>query len=784
MKFSKHNIAEVSELKGGGREEGKGEEVGERKTRAQALKTCGREAGTKSAGHSVAQPGSTTPEALQRPGLGACAIRPCKGTVEGEDDFGRPILSGRDRVPEIERERRLSVVLSRCDSPVTATRAGREDESMLDSDDSSCASMVTVGSEMSGSRRPFLKRNRSDPEAEDTDSLGSPLEGAGHRSKRGRGRPSSTGKYVGLAAARAAYNQELAESLRLEAEAEVAGMARNLREARASLQPSPHLATQEEEAEQTSAALANVVRTSLETITMVATKSSQLKGTYVRALKDAVRGIQEAVSQIRERTMSEEVMRLEAANSKLTREVADLRRDLQELRQRPSQPQSSESSLRQILEETARANAEMFGNMLNARLAGIEDRLLPEPRRRPPLAADVRGAKADPAHSEPAGAPAASTSGSGRPTAGPGVKPKPAKEAPTNSQASSAPPSSGKKGKSKKKSLAAQEAAESRRQPSSAPEELPWTAVVGRKAKAKAAKVAKESPKAQSTARAKVRIRTPKTAAVTLTLVPGAEERGVTYASILTDAKQRVRLADLGIGSLGFRKTATGARMLEVGGEASAEKADSLASKLREVLSPEAVRVARPVKRAEIRITGLDDSADAFEVAEAIAKEGGCSSDAIKCGRIVVGPRGDGSLWVSCPATAAKKVAGSGRVQVGWTTARARLLSPRPMRCFRCLEPGHMGVKCTCEFDRSQLCFRCGQPNHRARDCDAEPHCPVCEAAGKPASHSIGGTGCVSAANKPKNQAPEKKSAPKKGKRKAKKAKAKRAGVERMDTVQ
>ncbi|XP_049886855.1 uncharacterized protein LOC126381426 [Pectinophora gossypiella] len=105
------------------------------------------------------------------------------------------------------------------------------------------------------------------------------------------------------------------------------------------------------------------------------------------------------------------------------------------------------------------------------------------------------------------------------------------------------------------------------------------------------------------------------------------------------------------------------------------------------------------------------------------------------------------------------------------------------MRCFRCLEPGHMGVKCTCEFNRSQLCFRCGQSNHRARDCDAKPHCPVCEAAGKPASHSIGGSGCVSAA-KPRHQAPERKSAPKtKGKRKAKKAKAKNTGAEQMDTV-
>ncbi|XP_049886382.1 translation initiation factor IF-2-like [Pectinophora gossypiella] len=555
-----------------------------------------------------------------------------------------------------------------------------------------------------------------------------------------------------------------------------------MREARASLQPSPLLSGQEEEAEQTSAALANVVRTSLETITMVATKSSQLKGTYVRALKDAVKGIQEAVSQIRARTMTEEVVRLEAANSKLTKEVADLRRDLQELRQRPSQPVSSEPSLRQLLEETARANAEMFGNMLNARLAGIEDRLLPEPRRRPPLAADTRSARADPAQSAPAGAPVASTSGSGHPVTGPPVK-KATKEAPVNSQASSAPPSSGKKGKSKKKSLAAQEAAEARRQPAPAPTAEPWTAVVGRKAKnkaAKAAKAVKEPQKPRPTAQKRAKLRTPRTAAVSLTLVPGVEERGVTYASILSDAKRRVSLADLGISNMRFRRAATGARLLEIGGENSAAKADSLAKKLREVLSPDAVKVVRPVKRAEIRVTGLDDSADAIEVADAVAKEGGCAVDDVKHGRIVVGPRGDGSLWISCPVAAAKRLSDSGRLLVGWTSARVRLLDSRPARCYRCLEPGHLGVKCSCEVDRSRLCFRCGQPDHQARDCSAEPHCPVCATAGKPAAHSIGGSGCISAA-KPAAKSPQE-SAPK-PKRPKRKAKAKRAGAEHMDTV-
>ncbi|XP_049871151.1 uncharacterized protein LOC126370360 [Pectinophora gossypiella] len=761
---------DASELDGkiGRNDVGKGEILS-----AQAQQFTGLHADSKFAGRTVAQPGSTTPEALQRPGLGACATRPCEGTKEGGGDFGRLIHSDRDRVPEIEKGRRLSVVLTRCDTPVTTTLASHEEESM--DSDSSCASMVTVTSERSDLRRPFLKRNRSDPEAEDDDSAGSPLKGAAHKSKRGRGRPPSVGKYVGLAAAKAAYNAELAESLRLEAEAEVADVARNLREARASLQPSPP--QPETEDQLTGAALTNVVRTSLETITMVATKSSQLKGTYVRALKDAVKGIQEAVSLLRSRSVTEEVARLEAANAQLVKEVADLRRDLHELRQRPAQP--SEPGLRQLLEEVSRANVETFGTMINARLAGIEDRLLPEPRRRPPLAAEIRAARADPAHKEPAGAPAVSTSDGAPPASGQskGQRVKKAGKV-AGSQSSSAPPPPpvGKKGK-KKKSMAAKEAAQARATGTSTPAEVPWTTVVGRKAKAKAAQAAKEQPKAQPTAQKKAKLRAPKTAAVTLTLLPGAEDRGVSYASILSDAKQRVRLADLNIESMRFRRAATGARMLEVSGEDSAEKADALASKLREVLSPEAVRVARPVKCAEIRVTDLDDSVDAIEVAEAIARDGGCPVDAIKYGRIVVGPRGDGALWLSCPVTAAKKVTDTGRVLVGWTSARVRLLAPRPIRCYRCLESGHLGAKCSCEVDRSKLCFRCGQPDHKARDCGAEPNCPVCAAAGKPAAHAIGGGGCISATKKPTATAPKKRSAPK-----SKRRKAKKAGEERMDT--
>ncbi|XP_047543188.1 zinc finger protein GIS2-like [Vanessa atalanta] len=98
---------------------------------------------------------------------------------------------------------------------------------------------------------------------------------------------------------------------------------------------------------------------------------------------------------------------------------------------------------------------------------------------------------------------------------------------------------------------------------------------------------------------------------------------------------------------------------------------------------------------------------------------------------------------MSCPVAAAKRVLEVGRVKVGWVSARVKLLEPRPLRCFRCLEGGHMGAKCDRSVDRSRLCFRCGLPDHRARECTAaEAKCIECSAAGKPAAHAVGSKAC------------------------------------------
>ncbi|KAJ0180196.1 hypothetical protein K1T71_004787 [Dendrolimus kikuchii] len=150
-------------------------------------------------------------------------------------------------------------------------------------------------------------------------------------------------------------------------------------------------------------------------------------------------------------------------------------------------------------------------------------------------------------------------------------------------------------------------------------------------------------PKKETVARERraPRVRPPKSSAVVLTLKSGAEDRGVTYASLLTQAKSNIRLADLGIeGGLRLRTARTGARMLVLPGASSAPKADALAERLRTVLDAGDVAVARPEKTVCLRVSGLDDCTTEDEVAAAISQATGCPADSLKLTKIRSGPDG------------------------------------------------------------------------------------------------------------------------------------------------
>ncbi|EZA57983.1 hypothetical protein X777_02030 [Ooceraea biroi] len=167
----------------------------------------------------------------------------------------------------------------------------------------------------------------------------------------------------------------------------------------------------------------------------------------------------------------------------------------------------------------------------------------------------------------------------------------------------------------------------------------------------------------------------PRTAAVRLTALSGKQED---LAEAITLAKQQILLEALGITEDKSKRAVTGGLIMQIPGQDAAAKADAFASKLEELLKEKGVRVARPSKRTEIRISGLDDSITPEEVADAVAKAGGCPLGDIKTGAIRSSPFGLGALWVQCPLAAARKVVAEGKLRVGWVAARVEALPPAP----------------------------------------------------------------------------------------------------------
>lgn len=154
-------------------------------------------------------------------------------------------------------------------------------------------------------------------------------------------------------------------------------------------------------------------------------------------------------------------------------------------------------------------------------------------------------------------------------------------------------------------------------------------------------------------------------------------------------ARTKIRLSGLGIVDTRIRWAANGEALIEVARVDHAEKADSLAVKLREILQGDAT-ISRPVVKGELQLWGIDDLLTTRDVASAIADIGDCEPTNMKVGLNNKMRNGLGSVWVQCPLTVAVKVAKCGsRIRIGWSTVRVELMRTRPKQCFRCWQTGH-----------------------------------------------------------------------------------------------
>ncbi|KYQ53538.1 hypothetical protein ALC60_00064, partial [Trachymyrmex zeteki] len=177
-------------------------------------------------------------------------------------------------------------------------------------------------------------------------------------------------------------------------------------------------------------------------------------------------------------------------------------------------------------------------------------------------------------------------------------------------------------------------------------------------------------------------------------------------------------------------------------------KAEALAGRLKTVVAEielgGRVSVIRPVQRAEIRLTDIDQSATTEEVVAAVSIGGRVPAARVRTGPIRQGRGGLNTVWVQCPLSGANLLIGSGKLRIGWTVAKVTPVAKRRLQCFRCLAVGHTRVNCRSLIDRSAWCFQCGENDgHKAFGCRSAPKCPVCAARGLNANHRAGSTMCA-----------------------------------------
>uniref|UniRef100_A0A182MY26 CCHC-type domain-containing protein n=1 Tax=Anopheles dirus TaxID=7168 RepID=A0A182MY26_9DIPT len=142
----------------------------------------------------------------------------------------------------------------------------------------------------------------------------------------------------------------------------------------------------------------------------------------------------------------------------------------------------------------------------------------------------------------------------------------------------------------------------------------------------------------------------------------------------------------------------------------------------------------------EMVVTNLDLTATVEEVSEAVGT---------KLGRSV--PPASIKLWrcqdglqrarFRFPIKQASKVDGS-EVTIGAKVCGLKISKPMAatqMRCFRCLERGHLSNACE-GIDRSEKCLQCGGEDHRSKDCTDRARCLNCGG-----RHRIGSSRCKKA---------------------------------------
>lgn len=553
--------------------------------------------------------------------------------------------------------------------------------------------------------------------------------------KQSRGRPPTTGQYIGLAKAQAELNRLKEAELRRRVEKQAVKPAAGRSQARSFKNPNTPAFE-----DQLASEINEEIQAQADVALKIAKNSKNLGCIYQTAIEEAAASIKECSELMAGLCDSEDCRKLKAEYTELKAKQATRAVEIDELRKELSLMREELQSLRRSVERETIPFQEVQQTEDSAPL------LQPAAESAAPITQGtldlaIRGAMQEMqaqfiscleavARGQSRSSPEMATPVVPEVVAAPTLLPAAAHD--NNS------PVKKRKTRRAKKSLAVQAVEAARTEPSlpqvTPPENETW------------ATVAKRGPKQRGT-KAPAKLAIPRSSAIVLALKSDVANNEVDYMKVVTLAKGRIDIASLDIPYIKYQETATGTRKIEIPGASSGAKADLLAERLRafftEAIGEGVVEVSRPVKCAELRISGLDDSITKEEVAATVAAAGSCPIRLVKVGEIRRAPYGIRSIWARCPVEAAKRLTRDRKLMFGWVATQVKLLQPAPLRCFRCLEVGHIKQRCKSTVDRSTLCFRCGVDGHKATECSSAPHCPICASAKKPAEHRLGSRACV-----------------------------------------
>ncbi|EDW35117.1 GL15642 [Drosophila persimilis] len=215
----------------------------------------------------------------------------------------------------------------------------------------------------------------------------------------------------------------------------------------------------------------------------------------------------------------------------------------------------------------------------------------------------------------------------------------------------------------------------------------------------------------------------------------------MTYAEILNlvTRNQSEKMKKVGESVSRVKRTAKGALLLELK-DASKETAQLLREDIGTVLGGK-VEARALTQQTRLEMLDLDEMATTEDVRKAFSEQMGITLDADAIKSLRPGFGGTQRAIICLPATLATKALSVGKVKVAWSVCRIRERN-LPLKCFRCLEIGHVALNRKNSVDRSGWCFRCGSAEHKVSNCHNEAKCFLCVGKGKPHSHVAGSHRC------------------------------------------